>query len=225
MNERKPPQLSQSVAGKVRLGWFWMDGVEPSREPDAFETDLEALCTHLRAEYHNPASAGPRHRLARVLYRSFGIDPTRHRPSSEALLRRVLTGKPLYRINAVVDGANLCSLETALPVGLYDVGMIEGPVTVGQGREGEGYEGIGKGRVNLEGKLALRDDQGPFGNPSSDSFRTRIREETRSILFIFFAPLDASLPEMDRMISRAAERMKVYTGGVVKVQGVLPVRD
>lgn len=210
--------------GVIRLGWFCLDGVDPVATPPTFETDLERLRTHLRGEYTVPADAAPRNRLARVLYRTVGIDPTKNRPSSEALLRRVLTGKPLFRVNSVVDAANFCSLEAALPVGLYDLDRMEGDVRAGLGTAGDGYPGISKGRINLEGKLALFDRKGPFGNPSADSFRTRIREESRRILFIYFAPAELSGEDLERVTLEACSRMAAWTGGREAGRGMVPVR-
>jgi DNA/RNA-binding domain of Phe-tRNA-synthetase-like protein len=224
MNEILKISIDPALAGTIRLGWFRMDGVAPQGPTEPLDTDLEALSSRLRQEYATPAEAGPRNRPARVLYRAVGIDPTKYRPSSEALLRRVLTGKPLYRINRVVDGANICSLEAALPVGLYDTDLLRGDLLAGLGGPGDGYEGIGKGRVNLEGRLMLADHQGPFGNPSSDSFRTRVRDETRNILFIFFAPAETSHTALERITGEAADRMAGYTGGHLLGQGIEPVR-
>ena len=128
----------------------------------------------------------------RAMYRRFAVDPTKTRPSSEALLRRVRRGDPLPRINSLVDIVNWCSLETQLPFGLYDVASIEGPITARLGREGETYPGIRKDEVHLAGRLTLADDRGPFGNPTSDSARTMVTPATTAALVVVFVP--ASLP-------------------------------
>src|SRR5439155_20803927 len=99
----------------------------------------------------------------RALFHALDIDPTKSRPSSEALLRRVLQGKSLPKVNPAVDLCNLCSLEHQLPLGLYDRELVKGTLQVRVGREGEGYAGIRKQRVNLRGRLLLADDAGPFG--------------------------------------------------------------
>ncbi len=124
---------------------------------------------------------------ARTLYKSFGMDPSRHRPSSEALLRRVLKGQELYRLNNVVDSCNLASLSMLLPIGMYDLELVEGDVTLRTGQPGEGYPGIRKGLVNLQDRLGLFDAAGPFGSPTSDSARTCVRETTGSILAVIMA--------------------------------------
>src|ERR1700737_237618 len=112
---------------------------------------------------------------ARALYRRFGVDPTRVRPSSEALLRRMKKGEPLPRVNSLVDVANSLSVQLQVPVGLYDLEKIRGEELVVQlGKEGEGYTGIGKEKVNVAGRICIADAEGPCGNPSADSARTMI---------------------------------------------------
>lgn len=127
-------------------------------------------------------------RAARDLYKAFGIDPTRTRPSSEALLRRVLKGQPLPRVLNAVDVGNLCSVRFLLPLGLYDAGKIRGEATLRRGAPGEGYPGIRKDHVNVEGRPTLVDVDGPFGNPTSDSFRTCVDRNTTSLWMVIFAP-------------------------------------
>jgi len=125
----------------------------------------------------------------RSMYRRVGIDPTKTRPSSEALLRRVRKGDELPRINSLVDIVNWCSLETQLPFGLYDLAHVRGAVTLRLGHEGEEYAGIRKDVVHLAGRLTLADEEGPFGNPTSDSARTMVTSATTEALVVVFAPV------------------------------------
>jgi len=95
---------------------------------------------------------------ARELYRRFGLDPTRVRPSSEALLRRLKKGEPLPRINSLVDVANALSVQLQVPVGLYDLDKVKGDeLVIRLGGKREGYTGIGKERVNVEGRICVAD--------------------------------------------------------------------
>ena len=112
------------------------------------------------------------------MYKRVGLDPTKNRPSSEALWRRVRKGDPLPRVNSLVDVINWCSLESQLPFGLYDAGRIEGPVVLRLGHPDESYAGIRKDQVHVAGRLVLADATGPFGNPTSDSARTMVTVET-----------------------------------------------
>lgn len=126
---------------------------------------------------------------ARALFRRFGIDPTKQRPSSEALLRRVKRGEQMPRINSLVDVANVLSLQLQVPIGLYDLALIEGPLTLRLGVDGEAYAGIGREVVNVSGRICVADALGPCGSPTADSLRTRITTATEGAAWIFFLPV------------------------------------
>jgi DNA/RNA-binding domain of Phe-tRNA-synthetase-like protein len=146
----------------------------------------------------------------RTMYKRVGLDPTKTRPSSEALLRRVRRGDELPRINSAVDVVNWCSVETQLPFGLYDADRIRGEVRLRLGRDGESYPGIRKDIVHVAGRLTLADDDGPFGNPTSDSARTMVTTATGRIQVVIFVPavLDAAVG--DRALDLTRHRLAVY---------------
>ncbi|MEO6222074.1 MAG: phenylalanine--tRNA ligase beta subunit-related protein [Vicinamibacterales bacterium] len=146
----------------------------------------------------------------RSMYKRVGLDPTKHRPSSEALLRRVRRGQPLPRVNSLVDVINWCSVESQLPFGLYDVARIVGPLALRLGRAGESYPGIRKDEVHVEGRLVLADDEGPFGNPSSDSERTKVTEATTQALLVIFAPADVAPGVADQALARTIDRVNTF---------------
>jgi DNA/RNA-binding domain of Phe-tRNA-synthetase-like protein len=150
---------------------------------------------------------------ARALYRAFGIDPTRTRPSSEALLRRVRRGEPLPRINTAVDVCNWCSLDVQLPYGLYDADAVEPPVVLRRGGAGDEYAGIRKDLVHLDGRPALFDARGPFGNPTSDSARTMTGAGTRAVLAVVFAPRSVTRERMGQVLDMTAARLAEYAEG------------
>ena len=145
----------------------------------------------------------------RTMYKAVGIDPTKTRPSSEALLRRVRKGDELPRINSLVDVINWCSLESQLSFGLYDLDRIHGDVTLRLGRDGESYPGIRKDAVHVAGRLTLADDLGPFGNPTSDSARTMVTTATTRALVVIFAPA-AYEPAARRTLALTQERIARY---------------
>ena len=148
---------------------------------------------------------------SRALYRRFGLDPTKTRPSSEALLRRALRGQRFPRINSLVDVANVMSLLAQAPVGLYDLDRVEGPLTLRVGADGEGYEGIGKDHVNVAGRLVVADAFGACGNPTSDSLRTMITTATEHAAWIWFLPVG------DAVIARTAELVAQYGRGLMRI--------
>jgi DNA/RNA-binding domain of Phe-tRNA-synthetase-like protein len=154
------------------------------------------------------------------MYKRFGIDPTKTRPSSEALLRRVRKGERLPRVNAAVDVCNWCSAETQLPYGLYDRDRVEGDVTLRVGRPGESYAGIRKDVVHLEGRLALADALGPFGNPTSDSARTCVEPGATRLLFVIFVPRELPAAAAEAALDLTAQRAVLHLGAVERGRGL-----
>jgi DNA/RNA-binding domain of Phe-tRNA-synthetase-like protein len=123
----------------------------------------------------------------RKLFRAAGTDPTRYRPSSEALLRRVLKGEDLPAIHPLVDLNNCLSVELAVPCCVVGEGSFTPPVVLRAGQPGESYESL-RGPFNLEGKPLLADAEGPFGTPITDSVRVKVREETRAAWIVAYLP-------------------------------------
>ena len=121
----------------------------------------------------------------REAYRRCGKDPSRYRPSSEALIRRTLKGHELYRVSTLVDLINLASIAYGYSIGGFDADRIQGDtLTLGIGQEGEPYEGIGRGPLNIAGLPVYRDEEGGIGTPTSDNERTKLRPESTRLLAI-----------------------------------------
>ena len=121
----------------------------------------------------------------REAYKRCGKDPSRYRPSAEALCRRILKGSPLYRIDTLVDLINVVSIASGYSIGGFDADKIEGDtLTLGIGRAGEPYEGIGRGELNIEGMPVYRDARGGIGTPTSDNERTKLTLQTTRLLTI-----------------------------------------
>lgn len=144
----------------------------------------------------------------RAGYKALGKDPARYRGSAEALLRRVIAGKGLPRINNVVDVINLVSVESRLPVGLYDLAHVQGDIVFRAGRAGETYKGIGKYDLNLEGLPVFCDAVGPHGSPTSDSERTMVTLATKQVvaIIISFGGADG----LERWAQRMSELLGPY---------------
>lgn len=121
----------------------------------------------------------------RRVYRACGKDPSRYRPAAEALIRRMLQGKELYQIDTLVDLINLASIAFGYSIGGFDADKFVGDtLTLGIGREGEPYEGIGRGMLNIAGLPIYRDAEGGVGTPTSDNERTKIELSTRHVLVL-----------------------------------------
>jgi len=199
--------LAPALAAIVRPGVLWWSGatvVLHEHRLDPLLAEAEA-----RVRITPPAESA----AVRTMYKKVGIDPTKTRPSNEALLRRVRKGDTIPRINSAVDVINWCSLEFQLPYGLYDSSKISGPVTVRIGAEGENYPGIRKDEVNVGGRITVADGIGPFGNPTSDSARTMVTPSTTELLVLVYAPIEVGKSQLDRVVAATAERIALIAGG------------
>ena len=148
--------------------------------------EIEALGEKYKAEYTTETIkqiSGIE--ATRRVYRACGKDPSRYRPASEALIRRMLQGKKLYQIDTLVDLINLASIAYGYSIGGFDADKFSGDtLTLGVGREGEPYEGIGRGMLNIAGLPVYRDAIGGVGTPTSDNERTKIDINTRRVLVL-----------------------------------------
>ena len=121
----------------------------------------------------------------RRIYRICGKDPSRYRPAAEALIRRILQGKTLYQIDTLVDLINLASMKYGYSLGGFDADKFVGnTLELGVGKEGEPYEGIGRGMINIQGLPVYRDGIGGVGTPTSDNERTKITIDTNHLLVL-----------------------------------------
>ena len=215
--------IDPALAGKVRLGLLALAGLTVRESEPALEEEVEAYARELRGRYGDGRSAEvPGAAEARALYKDLGLDPTKTRPSSEALLRRVLKGEPLYRINTLVDAMNLCSLRAQLPFGLYDLDQVEPPVVLRRGGPGEGYDGIRKAWVNVEGRPVLGDARGPFGNPTSDSARSMVTLQTRRALVVVYAPGRQPTARLQTVLDDTERTLTRVCGGEALERALLP---
>jgi DNA/RNA-binding domain of Phe-tRNA-synthetase-like protein len=147
----------------------------------------------------------------RAGYKALGKDPARYRGSAEALLRRAIAGKGLPRINAVVDVINLVSVESRMPVGLYDLEQVRGEIVFRAGRAGETYKGIGKYDLNLEGLPLFADEVGPHGSATSDSERTMVTAGTTRVIAIIVS--FGGSAELEKWMKRMCELLTMYASG------------
>jgi DNA/RNA-binding domain of Phe-tRNA-synthetase-like protein len=177
----------QAKCPKVALGCVTAQ-VDASASPPKLAEELRA-CEQKIVGLREPRAVleSPQITATRAGYKALGKDPARYRGSAEALFRRVIAGKGLPQINAVVDVINLVSVESRLPIGLYDLARVEGDIVFRAGRAAETYKGIGKYDLNLEGLPVFCDALGPHGSPTSDSERTMVTNETKQVLALIIS--------------------------------------
>lgn len=182
------------------------------QEIEAFGRELVESGASPEDIKHQPAISA-----TREAYKRCGKDPSRYRPSAEALRRRLLRGIPLYQIDTLVDLINLVSLRTGFSIGGFDADKIQGhDLCLGVGREGEPFEGIGRGVLNIAGLPVYRDAVGGIGTPTSDHERTKISLGTTRLLAIINGYGGSEgLEEAAAMIQQLIGRYAESDGGVV----------
>ena len=199
----------------VKLGLLEADGMRVGPPDAALGQLMNQVCEQRRRALTLESLAeAETTRAVRAMFRAWGVDPSKYRPSSEALLRRVVQGKGLYPVLNVVDIVNLGSIETGWPYGCYDRSRIRSSITLRAGKPGESYEGIGKRTWHLEGRPVLADADGPFGSPISDSTRSMITESAREVLAVIYAPSSALDIAIDWALARLRERFLQYAGAL-----------
>jgi DNA/RNA-binding domain of Phe-tRNA-synthetase-like protein len=186
--------------------------VQASDSPEALIAELQN-CEQAVMRLPEPRSVldSPQILATRAAYKALGKDPARYRGSAEALLRRIIAGKGSPRISAVVDIINLVSVESRLPIGLYDLAKVSGDIVFRAGRAGESYKGIGKYDLNLEGLPVFCDALGPHGSPTSDSERTMVTSETKHVLAVIIS--FTGKEGIDRWTQRMAALFASYASG------------
>jgi len=199
------PEVRHELPG---WGLFWAD-LELQAAPQAALASLRAeVGARARASHTLEAlSAHPTAAAVRKLFRQAGCDPTRHRPSSEALLRRVLKGEELPAIHPLVDLNNCLSVELVVPGCVMALGSATPPFVLRAGRDGESMLSM-RGQYELHGKPLLADRDGPFGTPITDSERVKVGEGTNRAWLVAYLPagvLDAGCAReaLDRLLVQA----------------------
>jgi DNA/RNA-binding domain of Phe-tRNA-synthetase-like protein len=162
---------------------------------------------------------------AREAYKALGKDPSRYRLSAEALLRRILQGKGLYKVNNAIDILNIISIRSGISIGGYDADKIQGDIVLSNAGENIAYNAIGRGLMNIGNLPVLRDSVEFFGNPTSDSERTSVTDETRNFLMVFFnfegtAAIKEWLDESKNLLTQYA-RAKEF----LRIQGGQKIED
>jgi DNA/RNA-binding domain of Phe-tRNA-synthetase-like protein len=176
-------------------------------------TEIGDVCTHLRSLCSvDSLPHAEQIREVRKMFRAWGGDPSRYRPSSEALIRRVLKGEAFPRVSNIVDIANLCAIEMGWPYGCYDYGKLSGPIEIRRGKANEQYDGIGRPLFRLEDRPVFADAHGPFGSPVSDSRRTMVTGSTRELFAIICAPASSCDSVLEEAISRLVKRLVLWCG-------------
>jgi DNA/RNA-binding domain of Phe-tRNA-synthetase-like protein len=162
----------------------------------------------------------PRVAGVRAMYKKLEYDPSRYRPASEALVRRVLQKKDFYYVNSAVDVNNYCSVKFLLPFGMYDREKIEGDIVYRRTQEGT-YVNIAGREVSTDGKPFLTDACGVFGNPTADSRRTAVTLTTKEVLTVIYADENVGDDELSLILDFSVQMITTYNGGELQEKGIV----
>ena len=204
----------------IQTGIIQVEDVSVTKDASVYQALLECARKYRRKYADKTISDIPGVQRGRQLFRMMGIEPTKHRPSSEAMLRRAMKDKPIYAVNTLVDVSNWCALDFLLPNGIYDVRKIKGDILLCKGLPGDEYVGVNKREVHLENRYALRDEIGPFGSPMTDSHRTAIDSDTRAAIAIMYAPPEYNSDHLLTQCQDYAERILRHCGGHIVLVSV-----
>lgn len=201
---------------RLSLGILHYSGASVSDSPKMLQGRINYFVEGLRLEHDvSKLTEIEGIREWRAAFKQAGIDPSRYRPSSEALLRRLLQGNAFFWINSAVDINNFFSVHHALPFGIYDQDQLMGDVVFRIGRADDIYEGLNGREVNMEGKLLLADENGAFGSPIVDSKRTSVTESSRNLMQVIFFHEQVSAQKKDEILGSVGRMFTEINGGEV----------
>jgi DNA/RNA-binding domain of Phe-tRNA-synthetase-like protein len=213
--------LKQANAGRLALGVLWAS-VKVTDYDHELWREIDQLIPDLAKLRVEQVTSLREIQALRATYKALGKDPSRYRGSNEALLRRVIQGKGLYKVNTVVDINNLVSLESRRSVASYDCGKLSHEIVFRRGQEGESYAAIGKGTLNVEGLPVFVDASGPFGSCTSDSKRAMITLQTGALMMVIVsfdgdANLDSQLMRATGLLEKYADAGDIRTEIVISI--------
>jgi DNA/RNA-binding domain of Phe-tRNA-synthetase-like protein len=201
----------KKICPKITLGCIQAH-VDVESSSDSLWKEINDYCEVLKKEIHIEELASlPRIKEGREIYKKLGKVPSKYRVSSEALIRRILQGKGVYKINNIVDINNLISLKSKFSVGSYNIENLHNPISLMIGKKNEQYKGIGKGHINIENIPVLTDSIGSFGSPTSDSERAMITNNASEILMCIYS--FSGETDIDEFLKYGKELLERYSNG------------
>ncbi len=217
---------SKPLLSGLSIGYLHFSGAKNQKSTQMLDEIFQKAALVTKSKFQSPEKIleDPAIRACRSLYQKIGLDPTKDRPSGEALIRRAASGGNLYRINAIVDINNIVSLKSGLPCGVYDAGKIEGnEITVKIGKAGETFEGIGGRPLDAENKILTCDSKSIFGGPTADSGRTCVTISSSEVLMLIYSPAGSPLSNLEFAMNEAEKLMLEITGAKKEYAGIFGI--
>lgn len=203
------PQINETLSN-FKIGIIHYNNITVSESPQMLKGRLQLFQEQLYFDLEEKDLTDfPGLLEWQLVWKALGADPSRYRPSAEALYRRIKKQNYLSTINSAIDMNSFLSLQYEIPLGLYDADKIRGDVEVAVGTSADRYEGLNN-RVNtLNGILVSKDAAGAFGSPYVDSKRTAVTEQTKNALHLFY--LRPSM-ERDTALQLLTAASNMFTG-------------
>jgi len=217
------PKLKTHFSGLKVLSLL-IKGVKVERRCPELERFAERIVDEMKGRYKLDVLKDVLTFRAWDFFWQVDIDPTKSRPAAEALIRRVLAGKPLPRINSLVDTYNLASIKTEIALAAFDVDRLRGDLYMRFATEGEEFVGIGMQKpTRLKGgEVVISDEERIVAlYPHRGSDYSKVTEETTKVLLLMCGVPgidEASLLEASHV---ALEYVTMFCGGNVESGGQL----
>ena len=214
-------QCSDSLEGIARVGTVLLKDLTNAPTTACLRKrteDMESEIRHAIGTRSFTELESVKH--TRKLYHGLGVDPTKDRPDSEKLLRRVVRGRTLPMVQQLVDSMNLVSLSLQCPIGVYDWDKVSPPVLVRIGRPEESYSAIGGQTFRVGGRIVLVDGEGIFGNPSHDAERTTVDLGTVRALIVAWFPADTSNRKIEGVLQEVIASAEEFCDAAVRAAGI-----
>jgi len=201
-------------------------GVKVERNNQQIEALRHAVTADVRRMFKlELLKDDPTVRAYRDLFWSLGIDPTKTRPSGEALLRRVLHGEEIPNISTVVDAYNLASVKTVIPLSGFDLDQISPPLMVRFSREGEEFHGIGMNKpITIADKMLVVADTEDIVciYPHRDADATKITEKTKTVAIIGYGATGITIDQLTEAVKTASSFINQTSGGRTESTNFFP---
>jgi len=217
------PESKTKLTG-LSLGYICFTGVKTEKRNEIIDQEISAASHAVKERFKDTKAIADDLMIKgiRSVFSKAGMDPTKERASGEALIRRIVGGQGIYRVNTVVDTNNVISIRTGCPCGVYDLDKVEGgTISLIVGRSGETYEGIGGKPLNAENRILTKDGKGFFGGPTADSARTSIMPATKEVLMLIYHPASSSSEILGETMKLAIMKMGQTTGAKAEDSGII----
>jgi DNA/RNA-binding domain of Phe-tRNA-synthetase-like protein len=202
---------------EILIGYAIIEGVSIDNTQKPLKKEIMSVINSVKDKYHSRAEmyATKPIKEIRDLFKKTGIDPSRYTPSAEALLKRIIDGKDLYRINNVVECNNVGSMKFELPMGVYNFDRLVGDIVFKFGSDSDIMETMAKGEMNMKDILLTRDNEKLFGSPISDSPHAMITEDTKNVLLLVYGTTGIGKDYVSEATEYTARKITEYAGGVI----------